>query len=60
MTAILENLELFTQICLNISLILTQVDKMEFSCLKALLLFNDDNTGLKNMKQVEQVTAVKA
>ena len=60
MTAILENLELFTQICLNISLILTQVDKMEFSCLKALLLFNDDNAGLKNVKQVEQVTVVKA
>ena len=33
---------------------------MEFSCLKALLLFNDDNAGLKNVKQVEQVTVVKA
>ena len=32
---------------------------MEFSCLKALLLFNDDNAGLKNVKQVEQVTVVK-
>ena len=28
---------------------------MEFSCLKALLLFNDDNDALKNVKQVEQV-----
>ena len=29
---------------------------MELSCLKALVLFNDDNDGLKNVRQVEQVT----
>ena len=39
-----------------VQLLVTKVDKMELTCLKALILFNDDNNVLSNLAQVDLTT----
>ena len=36
--------------------LVAKVDKMELTCLKALILFNDDNDALSNLAQVRLIT----
>ena len=49
----MSRLQVTSQSKIIVQLLVTKVDKMELTCLKALILFNDDNDALSNLAQVD-------
>ena len=52
----MSRLQVTPQSKIIVQLLVTKVDKMELTCLKALILFNDDNDALSNLAQVDLIT----
>ena len=52
----MSRLQVTSQSKIIVQLLVTKVDKMELTCLKALILFNDDNDALSNLAQVDLIT----
>ena len=48
----MSRLQVTSQSKFIVQLLVAKVDKMELTCLKALILFNDDNDALSNLAQV--------
>ena len=52
----MSRLQVTPQSKIIVQLLVDKVDKMELTCLKALILFNDDNDALSNLAQVDLIT----
>ena len=52
----MSRLQVTSQSKFIVQLLVAKVDKMELTCLKALILFNDDNDALSNLAQVDLIT----